>query len=203
MDAEDRRMRERKEATLRQAKAEKTRNHIFDTALLLFREKGFDETAIRDITERAGVSVGNFYHYFPSKQAILEEEFRRADDDFKVLMDSDCLGCEGTARIVTYMRHYGAQVATAGYDMAKQLYTYRNTLFLRKDKPMQTGLTALVADCQEKGLLAATPPPGEICRFFFVAARGAVLDWCVRGGEGDIVEELGSQAERLLHAFTP
>ncbi len=50
---------------------EKKRALIFDTALALFREKGFDETTMRDVAKRAGVSLGSAYHYFPSKSAIV------------------------------------------------------------------------------------------------------------------------------------
>ncbi|MCA9616430.1 MAG: helix-turn-helix transcriptional regulator, partial [Myxococcales bacterium] len=36
-----------------------------------FRDKGFDETTMRDIAREAEVSLGNAYHYFPSKNAIV------------------------------------------------------------------------------------------------------------------------------------
>ncbi len=35
-------------------------------------EKGYQGTRIKDITERAGTSVGNFYRYFKSKEDIVE-----------------------------------------------------------------------------------------------------------------------------------
>src|SRR5688572_27261118 len=48
-----------------------TRKNVLDTALALFREKGFAATTMREIASRAGLSLGAAYHYFPSKEAIV------------------------------------------------------------------------------------------------------------------------------------
>ncbi len=38
-----------------------------------FAEKGFDGASMQDLARAAGISVGNFYRYFPSKAAIVEQ----------------------------------------------------------------------------------------------------------------------------------
>jgi AcrR family transcriptional regulator len=53
-------------------KGERTRAHILATALELFREHGFEATSMRAIAEKAGVSVGNAYHYFESKEHLVQ-----------------------------------------------------------------------------------------------------------------------------------
>jgi len=53
------------------ASSEETRSLVLDTALALFRERGFEETTIRDIAGRAGLSLGAAYYYFKSKEAIV------------------------------------------------------------------------------------------------------------------------------------
>jgi len=58
-------------ATPQRAASEATRRQILDTALELFRERGFEETTIRDIASRAGLSLGAAYYYFKSKEAIV------------------------------------------------------------------------------------------------------------------------------------
>lgn len=45
---------------------------IFEEALKLFLEKGFNETSIEDITKNASISKGSFYTYFKSKEELLE-----------------------------------------------------------------------------------------------------------------------------------
>ncbi|RXH54805.1 TetR/AcrR family transcriptional regulator [Granulicella sibirica] len=53
-------------------KGEQTRTHIFQTALALFREKGFDATTMQDVATRAQVVKSAAYYYFPSKEAIIQ-----------------------------------------------------------------------------------------------------------------------------------
>lgn len=48
-----------------------TRQRLFDTALALFRTKGFEATTMRDIATGAGMSLGAAYHYFDGKDAIV------------------------------------------------------------------------------------------------------------------------------------
>lgn len=54
-----------------ETKAERTRRRVFETAMTLFRERGFDETTMRDISREAGMALGTAYYYFPSKEAII------------------------------------------------------------------------------------------------------------------------------------
>jgi AcrR family transcriptional regulator len=58
-------------------RAEDTRRKIYDAALALFREKGFDQTTMRDIAAKAGVALGGTYYYFSSKDAIVLEFYRQ------------------------------------------------------------------------------------------------------------------------------
>ena len=47
------------------------RQLLYDTAIALIAERGFDNTTLRDVASRAKVSVGLLYRYFPSKQAVV------------------------------------------------------------------------------------------------------------------------------------
>jgi AcrR family transcriptional regulator len=49
-----------------------------EAALALFSSQGFGATSMRQIADAAGLSVGNVYHHFPSKDAI----FQRLLDDY-------------------------------------------------------------------------------------------------------------------------
>ncbi len=50
---------------------------ILAAALGLFAEHGFHATSVPLIAERAGVAIGTLYHYFPSKEAMANELYRR------------------------------------------------------------------------------------------------------------------------------
>lgn len=52
-------------------------HEILEAARSAFVVKGFDGASMQDIARAAGMSVGNFYRYFPSKTAIIHALIRR------------------------------------------------------------------------------------------------------------------------------
>lgn len=59
-------------------RAEARPDEVLDAALELFTQKGFSATRVDDIAQKAGISKGAVYLYFPRKEAILEGLVRRA-----------------------------------------------------------------------------------------------------------------------------
>lgn len=51
--------------------SEETRRLLVETALRLFRDRGLEQTTIRDIAGEAGLSLGATYYYFKNKEAIV------------------------------------------------------------------------------------------------------------------------------------
>ena len=82
-------------------KSARTRGLIIDAALRLFRENGYDATTMRAIAKEAGVSVGNAYYYFDSKERLIQGFYDRAQVDLEAavrpLLDRER---DLTARIV-------------------------------------------------------------------------------------------------------
>ena len=58
-------LRERKKARLRQ--------QIIETAIRLFRERGYEDTRVDDIVQVLEISQPTFFRYFPSKDAVLRD----------------------------------------------------------------------------------------------------------------------------------
>jgi AcrR family transcriptional regulator len=71
------------DAGTRPAKSEQTRALILETALRLFRENGYDGTTMRAIAREAGVSVGNAYYYFASKDHLVQGFYDRLAEDHR------------------------------------------------------------------------------------------------------------------------
>jgi AcrR family transcriptional regulator len=67
---------------------EQTRQKIIDTALMLFEEKGFNDTTIQDIIDKMQMSKGAIYHHFKSKdEIILAVRDQVSRDDSNVIED--------------------------------------------------------------------------------------------------------------------
>ncbi|GGS93252.1 MULTISPECIES: TetR/AcrR family transcriptional regulator [Streptomyces] len=65
-------------------KSEQTRALILETAMRLFRERGYDRTTMRAIAQEAGVSVGNAYYYFAGKEYLIQGFYDRIAAEHQV-----------------------------------------------------------------------------------------------------------------------
>lgn len=87
-------------------KSKKTKQHIFDSAIALFQEKGYEKATMREIARRARVSLGLTYYHFKCKEDIvfvfyqntlekLEKdnlEYCKTEKDFKKRLKNILLG---------------------------------------------------------------------------------------------------------------
>lgn len=58
------------------------KNELIDIAISVFMEKGYENSSIKDIYDRANGSIGMFYHHFKSKEEIFEAAMDRYTDLF-------------------------------------------------------------------------------------------------------------------------
>ncbi|MBG9536471.1 TetR family transcriptional regulator [Bacillus thuringiensis] len=56
---------------------EERRKEILETAERLFLTKGYTKTTINDILKEIGIAKGTFYHYFKSKEEVMDEIIMR------------------------------------------------------------------------------------------------------------------------------
>ena len=58
------------------------RTAILDATLKLISKNGFHGTKMHMVVQEAGVSAGLVYHYFESKDELIDELYRRVKRDF-------------------------------------------------------------------------------------------------------------------------
>jgi len=78
-----------------------TRDRILDTALGLFRKRGFEPTTMRDIARASKLSLGAAYYYFPSKEALVHAFYDRVQDEHAALVRATW---ESSADVVVRVR---------------------------------------------------------------------------------------------------
>jgi len=95
----------RKKKLSKTAKGDQTKALILETALEMFRERGYEETTMRAIAEKAGVSLGNAYYYFHSKEYLIQAFYHRTHEEH-LAASTPALEKESSlkARLLTVMR---------------------------------------------------------------------------------------------------
>ncbi|WML37380.1 TetR/AcrR family transcriptional regulator [Clostridium sp. OS1-26] len=187
--------------TNRQIQAMNTKNNIYNAAAELLENNGYQNIRIEDICKKAGVSVGSFYTHFNSKNDILVEIFKRADDYFREEVSKSLGNKSVFDKIIDYFDYYAKYDESLGIDMAKQLYTFDNKMFITEGRHMQGLLNEIIIDAQKNGYLCLDIPAAEITKQLFVVARGVVYDWCLHDGGYNVREAMRNFIKRMLITY--
>ncbi len=84
------------------------REELLNSCFTLFATKGFADVTIREIADELGVSTGTLYHYFHSKQGILEQMFQMVNvrdvNQALTMMDESLSKIERLKRFLVFVR---------------------------------------------------------------------------------------------------
>jgi len=165
-------------------RGEHTRALILDTALRLFEEQGYERTTMRAIAGQAGVSVGNAYYYFDSKEHLIQA-FYDANADRHVAASRLLLERERdlAGRLRGVLRHW-VQVNERYHDFAgvffKTAADPRSPLspLSAESVPARERVTELFREVVE-GSDAKIPPAlrAELPGLLWLYQMGVVLYW--------------------------
>lgn len=180
-------------------KAQRTKEAILRSAMKLMKEQGFIATTIRKICSDAGVSVGTFYTYFPSKEDIFSDIFSAADDLFTTTVSETLKNLSGTVcdKIIEYFRYYARLNMDSGIEVMKVLYNAENVWFA-KARPMHDVLIDLIDFGQKNGELLTDTTPYDTSFFLYTLARGCCYGWCLRNGDYDLEDQIADYISRAL-----
>lgn len=103
-------------------KGERTRARILDAALALIRERGFHEATMRDVAAEAGVSLGNAYYYFRSKEHLIQEYYAKSHREHLE-------ACEPILAAETDLRSRLRGVLDAKISTSEPYHRFAGTLF--------------------------------------------------------------------------
>jgi AcrR family transcriptional regulator len=110
--------------TPRQARSEATVNAIFEATIQVLITHGARQMTTTRVAERAGVSVGTMYQYFPHKQALLYAVIARYLEVVAQVVEACCreqagqpLAVASDALVLAYIQAKGQQA-----DAARALY---------------------------------------------------------------------------------
>lgn len=189
------------ELTKRQIQALNTKNKIYSTTFELIKSQGLQNVTVEAICRRAEVSVGSFYNSYKSKNDILMDIYRRADDYFLNIIEKKLQEGSFADRILMFFDYYAKYNMSNGLDFVKKLYSTENNLFIKDGRHMQAVLQNIIDDGQKSGQISTKMTSEEIVEYLFVAARGICFDWCLHDGQYDLDKFMVDYIKNLITIF--
>lgn len=164
------------------------RDTILKVATRLFANKGFERTSVRRIAEKARLSVPGMFHYFPSKEEILNEiMIGFIDEAYTRLMDiytSDVDPVEKLDAVCKfYVEHYAGHKDQLTILIAegKSLSLAHQQAFIEKKRVYVEALKRLFNDLADAGLLKPIDP--SVLAFVFFGMVHWTYSWYNPQGE--------------------
>jgi TetR/AcrR family transcriptional regulator, fatty acid metabolism regulator protein len=172
------------------------RRVILDAAVRVFARQGFHTCRVSDIADEAGVAYGLVYHYFSSKEAILDTLFlERWDVMLAAIAEAD--GSERSPReklyaiaafIVDSYRHDPELMKVIIVEVTRAANTFGLT-HLAKIREAYAGIAAIVSRAQSDGVFRAEITPEFAAQAFYGSVEQVLTGWIfdsVPVGEGEL-----------------
>jgi TetR/AcrR family transcriptional regulator, fatty acid metabolism regulator protein len=184
------------------AAAEKRRT-ILDAAVRVFARQGFHTCRVSDIADEAGVAYGLVYHYFSSKEEILDTLFLDrwglmlaaiAETDASDQSPRDKL-LSVAGFIVDSYRHDPELMKVIVVEVTRAANTFGRT-HLERIREAYAGLEAIVARAQADGVFRDTVTPAFAAQAFYGLIEQVLTGWIFDGRE--IGEPEFEQAKQMI-----
>ena len=185
-----------------------TRSRIVAAAWKLFYTDGYDRTTIDDIIEAANVSKGSFYHYFESKESLINSISYLFDETYENLLSSIDNSLSPIDQLVTmtkesfFMIENTVPVHLLNRIMSSQLTSKGDSHLLDPDRPYYHIVRKIVIEGKDKGIFRDEFSVNEICIAYALFERGLMYDWCVSNGNYSLTQYSTKMMRIFLNGFT-
>lgn len=190
----------------RDRKKQATKRAIYDVAIRLFMERGYEETTIDDITGTTDISRGTFFNYYASKADILHEIAAEALEFARCTFERNFArpGEPVAEKIRRSLRCFAMIV--------ERDPRYYQTVFLDAMRS-QAGFVAANRDvarnliealsghmraAQRAGELNPSLDPSQLAEMLTGIYMYAILSYILKGCPGSLVERIDKAAEIFL-----
>lgn len=160
-------------------KYEARRRTIIDAAVLCFAREGFDRTSTAKICAEAGMSPGNLFYYFKSKDEVIEAivcEDRRETLEYFEQLNADDDQVQGVHNFITASLQVASNPTRARMMIeitAAALYNDKITqLAHAADVEIKAGLADLVRKAIERGQIRPSLSPEQVATWLVVLIDG-------------------------------
>lgn len=180
-----------------------TKGKIISAAWKLFYEQGYEDTTIEEIVEQSGTSKGSFYHYFPSKDALLGSLSDLFDEKYEELMAELDPEMNSYDKLIYLNRELFRMIENSiSLELLARLFS--SQLLVKGDRSLLDHnrlyfrlLNRIISEGQARGEISREMTVSEIVRVYAMCERAMMYDWCINGGN----YSLQQYASRMLPMF--
>lgn len=182
-----------------------TKTKILETARNLVMKNGFENLRIRDVCKYTGVSIGAFYHYFKSKEELMNESFIIYDETLQfnlknyskkeplvalknILMDQTSFVISLPKKLI--IEYYKTILSSDEKNAVNTKRTYYKAVY------------SYVSVAQKQGLLASNYSITYITEFLIKFVRGNIIDWCLHDFRYNILQQTEKEINMIIKLFT-
>lgn len=188
-------------------KRQSTKSRIVKSAWNLFYKNGYDETTVEDIITASKTSKGTFYHYFKSKEGLLNTLSYLFDEKYEELagvIDPN-LSAYNKLLFLNYELFYMIETSI-DYTLIAYLYSVQ---LITKDKRSLsdhkrfyfTWLTEIMQEGLDHGEFADTSSAKELMNIYAMFERALLYDWSLFKGKYSLSEYSSKLLPHLLDSF--
>jgi AcrR family transcriptional regulator len=178
-------LRPTRRSTTRALQKQKTREHVYTTAMRLFDAHGYEQVGIDDVVRASGVARGTFYFHFPTKEDVLLEAVRRGEG----LIVERLAGLRATARlrrvltatVLAFIEAWGERRELLPHAGAVALRRIAGVRAESDRDPLRLELGRRVQQAQERGELRSPLPGGMLADIFLLHVFAALMTWSTTG----------------------
>jgi AcrR family transcriptional regulator len=160
------------------------RRQILDAAVTVFARQGFHATRVSDIADEAGVAYGLVYHYFNSKDQVLNELFL---ERWSLLLAAieEAEGTDGSHRaklgvvagfIFDSYRHDPELMKVIIVEVTRAANSFGRT-HLEEIRRAYEGIAKIVEDGQAAGEFRSDVAPRFVAQAFYGAVEQLLTEW--------------------------
>jgi len=190
-----------KKMTSRDKRAVATKKRILTHGIRLINKKGFENVSVDEIAKSAGVSVGTFYYYYPSKKDLLTGMPWKIDTYFEKEVADKLVADTCAENIRLFFYYYAKHTQENGWAIIKNLFTFDTAFIISDDRFLQMVLLELLQNGQKTGEVTRKLPARQLMRYLLIVAHGVALDWAMTQGGTDIFDEMEQLTGRLFSTF--
>jgi AcrR family transcriptional regulator len=179
---------------LRKRKSAETKEKIFRSAALLYREYGLDNVSLNSIISYAGVSKGSFYSHYDSKDS-LEADFINETIDRMALSYENIFSGEAPASVVfsTLLVRVSHNITEyLGYPLVKTAgliqirKSMNHEILMSFNKGLYGAVYKLVSMGVEQGEFKTCDTAEAIAEDIVMTIRGFIFEWIIRYPDMDL-----------------